>query len=538
MYIRTALLIALTFSLAGALAQKKIKLEPGSQKLSGFRKDGINYTVVTGNVKFTHKGTIFLCDSAVLVKKTNYIDAYGHVKILDGDSVTVIAKTLHYDGNTKIARLRQDVILTKLGQMHLYTNNLDYDRNTSVASYFNFGKIVDTTNVLTSQKGYFNTHTNFASFKTDVVGTNEDKTLRSDTLVYNTKTGIVYFVAPTEITDKDGNVFNYSEGVYNTKVKSSNLDKGIAETESYYLRGDHMILDDIRGRYIAQGNVYMLAKNDDIIITGQKAVMDKKTKVTKIFERPLLKMIDSKDTLYLTADTLVSIDSEEDINKRLLAYSNVKIFKTDLKGVCDSISYFVSDSIMFLYGKPALWSGENQMTADTIDMVIRNKSMNKIDLYPDAFVVTLDSAQYFNQIKGRSMEAFFKDDELSKVNVYGNGESIFFMRDEKTRKLIGMNKIICSDIILKFDDRKLTDASFLVKPEGDFIPPHELKESDTKLNGFTWRGGERPKKFELLANELKTQPKLEPQKEIEAVPIKLEKGINPEKRPLKERIKN
>ncbi|MCB0854553.1 MAG: Organic solvent tolerance protein OstA, partial [Bacteroidetes bacterium] len=249
-------------------------------------------------------------------------------------------------------------------------------------------------------------------------------------------------------------------------------------------------------------------------------------------------MIDSKDTLYLTADTLVSIDSEEDINKRLLAYSNVKIFKTDLKGVCDSISYFVSDSIMFLYGKPALWSGENQMTADTIDMVIRNKSMNKIDLYPDAFVVTLDSAQYFNQIKGRSMEAFFKDDELSKVNVYGNGESIFFMRDEKTRKLIGMNKIICSDIILKFDDRKLTDASFLVKPEGDFIPPHELKESDTKLNGFTWRGGERPKKFELLANELKTQPKLEPQKEIEAVPIKLEKGINPEKRPLKERIKN
>lgn len=538
LYLKTILIGVFILTLSSAMAQRKIKLEPGAGKLTGFRKDGVNYTVVTGNVKFTHKGTIFFCDSAVLVKKTNYLDAYGHVRILDGDSVTVTSKTLHYDGNSKIARLRQEVVLTKLGQMRLYTDYLDYDRNTSIANYFNEGKIVDTTNVLTSQKGYFNTRTNFASFKTDVVGINKDKTLRSDTLVYNTKSGIVYFVAPTEITDTEGNIFNYTEGIYNTKVKSSNLDKGIAETESYYLRGDRMMLDDIRGRYTAIGNVYMLSKNDDIIITGQKAVMDKDTHITKVFDKPLLKMIDTKDTLYLTADTLISIDSEEDINKRLLAYSNVKIFKSDLRGVCDSIAYFVSDSIMFLYGNPVLWSGENQMTADTIDIVIQNKSLHKMDLYPDAFVVTSDSAQYYNQIKGRSMVAWFTDEELSKVNVYGNGESIFFMRDEKTRKLIGMNKIICSDIVLKFKHRTLTDASFLVKPEGDFIPPHELKDDDTRLNGFVWRGEERPLKSELLENALKVEPTLEPQKEIEAVPIEVEKGQNPKNRPLiKRKIK-
>lgn len=532
LYIKTAIIITLLFGVSNTLAQKKIKLEPGAHKLTGFRKDGVNYTVVTGNVQFTHKGTIFFCDSAVMVKKTNYLDAYGHVKILDGDSITVTAKTLHYDGNTKIARLRQNVVLTKLEQMRLYTDYLDYDRNTSIANYFNSGKIVDTTNVLTSQKGYFNTNTSFASFKTNVVGTNEDKTLKSDTLVYNTKTGIVYFVDDTEITDKEGNVFNYSEGIYNTKVKSSNLDKGIAETESYYLRGDRMILDDIRGNYTALGNVFMLAKNDDIIITGQQAVMDKKTNTTKVFDKPLLKMIDVKDTLYLTADTLVSIDSEEDINKRLLAYSNVKIFKKDLKGVCDSISYFVSDSTLFMYGEPTLWSGENQMTADTVDIVIRNKSLYKMDLYPDAFVATADSAEYYNQISGRSMEAWFKDEELSKVNVYGNGESIFFMHDEKTAELIGMNKIICSDIVLKFKNRKLTDASFLVKPEGDFIPPHELKDDDTRLKGFVWRGDKRPLKSELMENALEVEPTLEPQKEIEAVPIKVERGKNHKRRPF------
>lgn len=526
------------FGAPNTIAQRKIKLEPGAHKMTGFRKDGVNYTIVTGNVQFTHKGTIFFCDSAVLVKKNNYLDAFGHVRILDGDSITVTAQTLHYEGDTKIARLRQNVVLTKLEQMRLFTDYLDYDRNTSIATYFNSGKIVDTTNVLTSQKGYFNTNSSFASFKKNVVGTNEDKTLRSDTLVYNTKTGIVYFVAQTEITDKEGNIFNYSEGIYNTKVKSSNLDKGIAETESYYLKGDRMVLDDIRGHYTALGNVYMLAKNDDIIITGQQAIMDKKTKTTKVFDKPLLKMIDVKDTLYITADTLVSIDSEEDINKRLLAYSNVKIFKKDLKGVCDSISYFNSDSTLFMYDKPVLWSGENQMSADTIDIVIRNKGLYKMDLYPKAFVATSDSAQYFNQIKGRSMVAWFKDEELSKVNVYGNGESIFFMHNEKTAELMGMNKIICSDIVLKFENRKLTDASFLVKPEGDFIPPHELKEDDTKLNGFIWRGEERPIKSELLENELNVSQNLEPTKEIEGVPVEIEKRKIPPIKPLIKRKRN
>jgi len=506
-----------------AQAQKKIKLEPGAGKASGFRKDGITHTVVTGNVKFTHKGTIFYCDSAVLIRKTNYLDAYGHVRIVDGDSITVTAQTLHYDGNSKIAKLRNNVVLTKLDQMQLFTDYLDYDRNSSIANYFNTGKIVDSTNVLTSKKGYFNTHSSFASFKTDVVGTNKEKTLKSDTLVYNTKTGVVYFVAPTVITDIEGNVFNYNEGVYETKLKSSNLANGIAETDSYYLKGDKMKLDDIRGEYTATGNVYMLAKNDDIIITGQKAVMNKHTHITKIFDNPLLKMINATDTLYLTADTLVSIDSEVDIQKRLLAYSNVQIFKSDLKGVSDSIAYYVSDSTMSLFGEPVLWSGENQMTSDTIDIIIQNKGLYKMDLYPNAFVASLDSADYYNQISGRSMVAWFKNEELSIVNVYGNGESIFIMRDEKTQNVIGLNKIVCSNITLRFEDRKLTDASFVVKPVGDFIPPHELKKGDAQLSGFEWRIDEMPTKNNILKNDLKEKQEITIQEEIHRMPINIEK---------------
>ena len=473
-------------------AQRKIKLEPGSGGLQGFKKDGISYTSVTENVHFTHKGTHFYCDSAVIAKKTNLLEAYGHVRILDGDSITIVADKLFYDGNTKLAKLRSNVVLTQLGRMQIFTDNLDYDRNTSISYYFNDGKIVDSTNVLTSTKGYYNTHTNMASFKTDVVGKNDDYIMESDTLVYNTKTGIVYFVAPTKLTASDGDVFHHEGGQYNSKQKRSEYDIGTVETGDFFLKGNNMRLDDIRGIYNVSGNVLMISKEDEIFITGQRSIYYKKTALTKIFDDALMRMVINQDTLYLKADTLISIDSEVEADKRLLAYNNVRVYKSNLQAATDSLAYGVADSIMFFYGNPVLWTDDNQLTADSINLVISNENIDVLNMNNKAFVITQDSSKNYNQIKGRDMVASFKENELRKVNVYGNGESIFFMYDEITNVMMGMNKIICSDITLIFEDKVLKDASFLVNPEGDFIPPHELKESDKTLKGFVWHGDLRP----------------------------------------------
>jgi lipopolysaccharide assembly outer membrane protein LptD (OstA) len=475
-----------------SLGQRKIKLEPGSTNLQMFKKDGISYTSVTGNVKFTHKGTIFYCDSAIIAKKTNFIEAYGNVRIVDGDSITIVSRQLFYNGNTKVAKLRKNVVLSQLGRMKIYTDYLDYDRNTAIADYFNGGKIVDSTNVLISNKGYYHTRTNIASFKKDVVGTNKDYTMESDTLVYNTKTGIVYFVAPTLLTDTDGDVFQYEGGQYNSKQKRSDYVIGKVETEDYFLRGNDLKLDDVRGIYNVNGNVLMVAKEDDIYITGQKSVYYKKLATTKIFDNALMRMVVNNDTLYLKADTLISIDSKNNEDKRLLAYHNVKVFKSNLQASTDSLAYGLADSIMFFYGKPVLWTDGNQLTADSINMVIRNKAIDALNMTNRAFVITQDSSQNFNQIKGREMIAKFKGNELGKVNVYGNGESIFYMYDQITNDMIGMNKIICSDITLIFENKTLKDAAFLVNPEGDFIPPHELEEEDKTLKDFVWHGDIRP----------------------------------------------
>jgi lipopolysaccharide export system protein LptA len=480
------------FTLSTVDAQKKIKLEPGSGQLQGFKKDGISYTSVKDNVKFTHKGTQFFCDSAIIAKKTNYLEAYGNVRILDGDSITILSDKLFYDGNSKVAKLRSNVILTQKGRAQIFTDYLDYDRNTSIAYYFNHGKIVDTTNVLTSKKGYYNTRSNMASFKSNVVGKNDDYTMESDTLVYNTKTGIVYFVAPTKLTGSDGDVFNHEGGQYNSKEKRSNYDIGTVETADYILKGYDMRLDDIRGIYRVSGNVLMIAKDDDVFITGQKSIYYKKTSITKVFDNALLRMVVNEDTLYLKADTLISIDSKENSKKQLLAYNNVRVFKANLQAVTDSLAYNVSDSIMYFYGDPVLWTDDNQLTADSVNMVISNEAIDVLNMNSKAFVITQDSSKNYNQIKGLRMVAKFNNNELSKVNVYGNGESIFYMYDEVTNIMLGMNKIICSDITLIFENKVLKDASFLVKPEGSFIPPHELKEPDKTLKNFVWYGDLRP----------------------------------------------
>jgi len=475
-----------------AYSQRKVKLVQAEQ-LQGGRIDDISYDSFVGNVIFEHKGTNIFCDSAVFYKKTNSLEAFGNVKIDDGDSVTVTSKTLVYSGNEQLAMLRENVIFNKKGQMTLYTDFLDYDRNVEMAYYFNGGRLVDSTNELQSSKGYYQVPVNIASFKQDVVGTNEDFTLKSDTLQYNTKTKIIYFLTHTELTNTEGEVFVYESGTYNSSGdESSVFFQGRIETPSFYLYGNQLISDDASQFYTASDNVKIISKENDIIILGEKAEYFKEEGVVKIFDDALLKILSGSDTLYLSADTLVSIDSDLVEDKRLLAYHEVKIFKSDLQGLADSLAYFQFDSTLTFYGDPVIWTEGNQMSADSIDILIKNNTISKLHMVNNGFIISKDTLFNFNQIKGRTIDAVFKDNELKTVYVHGNGESIFFMLAEDNSDIIGMNKILCSDMTLNFIASNLNDITFYTNNEGSFIPPHELEEPDTRLSGFQWLEDKKP----------------------------------------------
>ena len=498
--------LAMLFGSAG-FAQKKVKMKQADKLFGGINKDGERFDRFIGDVIFEQNETTIYSDSVHFYSKRNYMEAFGDVKITEGDSVVITAKKLIYEGDKKEARLRDNVVFVKKGQVTLYTDYLDYYRNLQEARYFNGGRLVDSTNVLTSKKGYYQVNSNMASFKSDVVGKNPDYTLRSDTLQYNTKTDIVYFRGPTELTDVEGNVFNYKEGQYDTKIKRSDLNIGQIETKSYILKGKNLFLDDLRKYYRAIGNVEMISKEQDVIITGDSSFYQKDKGIAKVFGRALMKKIMERDTMYLTADTLVAVESDDPSKKRLLAYNNVKIFKSDLQGRADSLAYVTADSIIYFYDDPVLWSGGNQMTADSINVMIANNSIDKLNMSVNSFVISKDSISNFNQIKGRTMVAHFNKGNIQKVNVNGNGESLFYALDETESYLVGLNKIICSYMLINFKANKADNISFYIKPDASFIPPHEIKEPEKKLKNFNWREEEKPDKKEMLESTILAQQK-------------------------------
>lgn len=504
----------LFIAIAPAIAQNKtVELQKGAGRLIGGIKNGERVErVIKGEqqVKFVQNTTTIFCDSAWFFRSRNAVEAFGNVRILEGDSITITARQLQYDGNTKQAKLRNNVVFTKLAQAKLYTDFLDYDRMINEARYYNGGKLVDSINTLVSRKGYYDATTNFASFKKDVKVTNPDYTMTSDSMRYNSKTKVIYFVAETDVIDKDTNTFNYQSGIYNTINRTFDSNNGIGRNRNYSVKAKKISVDDIKKISRARGDVVMTSLEENMTIYSQ-AADTYNNNFAKIYDRAYVaKVTEEGDTLFMTADTLVSIDDVDPAKKRLLAYHNVKIFKRDLQGKADSLEYRSADSTLYFYKNPVLWTDGNQMTADSISMLIERNTISKIFMNVNSFVISKDTSENFNQIKGRKMVADFRAGKLSKVFVNGNGESIYFAIDEKTGILTGMNNVTCSNIIIKFKEGKVNSISFIKLPDGNFIPPHELEEENTRLQDFKWRAEERPLKKDVVKEE--SQPEAAPAK--------------------------
>ncbi|HWA35151.1 MAG TPA: OstA-like protein [Cyclobacteriaceae bacterium] len=519
---KSAFLIVLALICAtAAFGQRKVKLKHANALKGSAAANGVRTDWVIGDVVFEQNQTTIYCDSAIFDRAKNFVEAFGRIRITEGDSVTVTASKLTYDGNQKIAYLRKNVIFNKLGTATLYTDFLDYDRMKNVAKYFNNGKLIDSTNTLTSKKGYYDLHSNLASFKTDVLGVNKDYTLTSDTLQYDSRNKLIFFKALTKLQDKDGGVAYYENGYYDTRQKKSDLAKGDLQTQNYRLRGTRLFLDDLRKLYKAKGNVIMTSREENMNIYGDDGYYDKLSGISKVYGNAYVaKVTDEQDTIFISADTLMSVESADPAKKRLLAYHHVKIFKNDMQGIADSMVYISKDSTLYFYRDPVLWTDDNQMTADSIRILILNKKINRIHLVSNSFVASADTLLNFNQIKGRQMTAYFKGNTIDHVNVIGNGESVYFALQDKEREVedaeegtkekfqivSGMNKIICSNMKINFLEGRVNNISFYVKPDASFIPPHELKKEDMKLKGFKWRGDDRPTRDEVVHKQIAKSP--------------------------------
>lgn len=514
--LRQLSIFLLVICAVSASAQKKLDYS-AEGLLKGGRINGERVKRLFDNVVFTQKETTIYCDSAYFFEKRNVMEAFGRVRIVD-DSVTITARKLFYDGDNRKAELRQNVHYTK-GFSELTTDNLDYDLDAEISHYFGGGMLKDTTNTLESESGHFYAQQNYATFKKNVVLTAPTYTLKSEDLRYNTITKVATTPSETEIITSDQETTLFAEGgEFRTELDQSIFEDGQVETPNNFLEGDDLFFDQTNKYYKAEGNVKLIAKDKDIIITGDEGYNDEVAEISKIYGNPVMRRIMKDDTLFMSADTLVYVESNIDSLKRVLAYSNVKIFKSNLQGYADSSAYHLADSMIYMFRDPIMWSNNNQIEADTIKIEISDSTIHKMYLRKNAFLASEDTISNYNQIKGRDMTAYFAKGSIDEVDVNGNGEIIYYVLAEGDSIVMGMNRILCSNLTLRFDGQSLESMSAYVQPEGKFIPPHELTADVQKLDGFNWQGETRPTLEEVLTNN--------PRKKTEDSPTKSD-GLKP-----------
>ncbi|MEO8148034.1 MAG: OstA-like protein [Bacteroidia bacterium] len=465
--------------------------------LEGERINGVDVKKLIGNVILGHEGALMYCDSAFFYNTTNSADCFGNVRIVKGDSLRMNGDFLKYDGNRRTARLVKNVRMTD-SKMVLTTDTLDYDRNSEIANYNYGAKITDKENNLTSKRGYYYTKDKVLFFKNDVKLDNPKYYLNCDTLKYTTNTKIAYFFGPTRIYSKGkDSTFIYCEnGWYNTVNDKSYFGKNaFIQSKEQHLSGDSLLYDKKNGFGEAFGNVFIIDTAQRVMIQGDYGHFSEANNTSFVTGITTLTQAFDKDSLYLHADTLFASYDSVSKSKSYFAYHHVKIFKTDLQGKCDSLVYSSYDSLIRFYTSPVLWSTKNQLTADSISLQLANNKISKMYLYTGAFITSQEDSLRYNQVKGKVMTGYFEDNELKRIYVEGNGQTLYYGRN-KSEQIIGVNQAECSDLIILIDSNKIKKITLLNKPDATFFPIKDAAPSDFLLKGFQWFGDSQPKKKE------------------------------------------
>ncbi|MDX1907026.1 MAG: OstA-like protein [Bacteroidia bacterium] len=497
--------------------------------LSYESRDGQGLQKLIGRVQLRQDSTYFFCDSAYYYEDINRMEAFSRVRVEMPDSVYLYAKRIEYDGNTRIAEVYQNIRLTDT-KSTLTTQRLTYDRNLDYGYYRGGGKLVDGESVLTSQYGYYYPNEDKAYFKQQVVLTHPDYTLLTDTLAYNTETKVATFVTYTLIKSEDGDIETRS-GTYDTEAGKVNLlARSTVRDTTYTLTADTLNYSDNNNLGLARGRVIVQENDSTLEIRGNYGLFNRERKESMLTEDPVAIQYFDDDTLYIFADTLMAVTLErtgwrgpapdtltegtwytdtagldsslirqltpDTVEFRVFrAWKQVRFFMNQMQGRADSMVYRYDDSVIYLYQAPILWSEENQLTGDTIAVWMKNNQADSLWVSNNCFLASEADTVGYNQIKGQQMQAKFRDNQLSRLFVQGNSESIYFIKndaDTVRQSYQGMNKALSQAMRIEFEDNEVAIIVFLAKPEGTFFPMYEALQQNAELEGLSWKIGQKP----------------------------------------------
>ncbi|CAN5214420.1 OstA-like protein [soil metagenome] len=489
---------------------------PGAFILSG----------IENQVYFNHEGIEVWCNNAVFYQEANFFKAYGNVRMQQGDTVTMQSNYAEYNGNTKFAFASGRVIMTR-PQSTLETDTLFFDRIKQQAYYRSGGTVRDTASVLTSNIGRYYMEQDKYSFISNVVVTNPEYVINSQQLDFYSETGNAYMYGPTTIESETSTVY-CERGFYDTRgdtgyfVKNSRIDY-----ENRILEGDSLYFN--RNTNFASGtnNIKVTDTLNKSVVTGHYAEVFRARDSVFITKRALAATLQDRDSIFIHSDTIM-ITGKPD-NRIVRGFYDVRMFKSDMSGKSDSIfmdqqkgiTRLINISRMALAStdsrrSPVLWSSNSQMTGDTIHLISNPKTeqLDSLLVFDNAFLIQKDSIEGYNQMKGMQLTGLFRDNELYKVDIVKNAETLYYLRNNN-QELIGIDKSVSSSIEVLFEDQELQQITYFDQVDGTISPEEDLPPNVRLLSGFNWRGEEQLfQKSDLFAG--KSPPQLT---RIQGIPL-------------------
>ncbi len=461
------------------------------------------YQVLNGHVKF-RKGDMYMyCDSAHFYDQDNRMDAFGNVKMEQGDTLFVYSDVMYYNGQQEIARLRKVTNGVRMEHRNttLFTDSLDYDLIANVGYYFNGGKIVDDKNTITSVYGQYAPDTKDTEFLFNVTLNNEEKgfVLKTDTLLYNTQSHIADIVGQTTI-ESDSSVVYTDRGWYNTDADMAKLFNRslVVGKDGQTLTGDTLIYDRIKGYGEAFGNMVLTDTAKSAILTGGYGYHNEKTNSSFATRRALAMEYSQGDTIFVHGDTIRTYLQMPDSTRVMCAYPNVRFYRTDVQGVCDSLTFQSADSMIFMHRHPIVWNLERQVMGNIIQVHLNDSTVDKAYLPEYGMMAEHIDEEFYNQLSGKKMTAYFIDGELHQLDVDGNVMAIMLPQEKDST----YNKLVEAEgsflkVMLK--GQQMEKLNLWPDVTGKVTPLFLAKKSQYYLKGFQWYGNIRPKdRYDLL----------------------------------------
>lgn len=465
--------------------------------------------ILKGNVKMEHEGAILDCKVAYYYKERNFFKAFGNVVINQGDTIIQTSDYVDYNGNTKKTKSWGNVVLRD-PTMTLTTDTLNFDRKNQMLFYKDFATIRDAKSVLKSKNGTFFLENKKFTATSKVTITNPENLIESNHLDYYTNSGHAYLYGPSTITNtENGNKIYCERGFYDTQTDISHFVKNAKLfLKNRTIEGDSLFYDKPRGFASATNNIKVIDTLQNFVAKGNYAELFEEKDSLFMIKRAVAISIIEKDSMYVHGDTLLVTGKEK--NRIVRTYNNVKIFKSDLQGKCDSLHTNESTGITKMYYSPVLWSEKNQITGDSIQLLTNKKTeqLDSLKVLGNSFIIQKDSIDpnLFNQIKGKNMYGKFIDNKLRTLLVKGNGEAINYNRNE-AGVLETITKQYCSNIEFEIENNEMSAIKCLKQSDGKTYPPSQFPESDKKIRGFIWREDEQPKVMEDIFFKGKSIPR-------------------------------